>query len=204
MKDKILLGIAASINTYLRLDPDSQNRLAALNGKIIAIEFLPLHFRFQLICDSAHISLIQDETLKTDATVSGTPLQLLSVAIAKSNRQRFFAEDVKIEGDAAVAQQIIALFDEVNIDWEDKLATLIGGVSAHHLGSIFQQFKQRWQTSQEALTQTINEYLHEEIAIFPPKFALEDFYQDIDTLQMDVDRLEARIHAFKNKLGHKG
>jgi len=203
MKNKLLSSIAASMNAYLKLDPDSKVRLSDLAGKTVAIELLPLHFQFQLVCQTTGITIVQDNLLTADAKVLGTPLQLVGVAIAKEDRHRFFAEDIQIEGDAAIGQKMIELFDEVNIDWEEKLSTLIGDMPARQVGNFFRYIKQWVTDSESTFSQNINEYLHEETPLFPAKEALQDFYHDIDTLNMDVERMEARINVFKNKLSHE-
>ena len=45
----------------------------------------------------------------------------------------------------------------------------------------------------------VNEYVHEEAEFFPAREALQDFFQDIDTLRMDADRLEARVERLLKK-----
>lgn len=203
MKNALLASIAKSINAYLKLDPTSKERFAALDGKTITIELLPFYFKCQLVFEPDGMLMTEDNTRPYDAKVSGTPLQLLGVALAKENRHRFFAEDVHIEGDASVGEQMIALFDEVEIDWEEKLSHVLGDVPTHHLGNFVRYLKKIANDSESTLMQNINEYVHEEKAIFPANYALEDFYQEVDTINMDVERLAARINVLKHKLSHE-
>lgn len=198
-----LNGLEKSINAYLRLDPASEKRLASLADAIITVELLPLHYIFQLAATPSGIKLYSGELLPANCKISGTPLQMLSVAINKTDRHSFFADDLKIEGDAAISQQIIELFDEMTIDWEELLSQKIGDTSAHHLSRAFTSLKNFISETKERFCDDINEYIHEESDLFPPKEALTDFYNDIDQLRMDIDRLEARILQLKNRAERK-
>lgn len=201
MKNKLYKTITDSINAYLKLDPHSKKRLSELKGKTIAIQLLPFNFQFQLTCHQDSIMLNHEDSLiKPDAKVSGTALQLINVAISKKDRHRFFAEDIEIEGDAVIGQKIIALFDEMDIDWEDKLSNFIGDVSAHHVGNILRNIKGWLSSSEQSMTKNLSEYLQEEKNLFPSKEALSDFYHDIDHLNLDVERIEAKINDLKNQL----
>lgn len=193
MKNALLSSIAKSTNRYLRLDPQSTHRLEKLKGQCISVELLPFHYQFQCVFSEAGLQLQSEERVESAAKITGTPLQIVSVALAKQNRHRFFADDLTISGDAALAQEVIELFDELHIDWEEQLSHFIGDVPAYHAGRLAQKMRRWLEKSEKAFEQDITEYVHEEAQWAPPKEALADFYNDIDTLRMDVDRIEARI-----------
>ena len=200
MKQLFISSLESAINHYLALDPESKDRLKKLNGKLITIELLPFHFRFHCHFNEAVISMITEENGEADATIRGTPLQLASLAFSQDNRQRFFAEDVVIEGNAAFGQQVMNLFDELEIDWQEYLSMLVGDVSAHHAGKWLHQVKHWFSQTEKSMAQNMSEFLHEELKCLPPEEALHDFYNDIDVLRMDTDRIEARFNALRSHL----
>src|SRR5579885_745642 len=183
--------LSAIINAYLKLDPESQQRLQPLKGKVITIEFLPFHFIFQCAFTEHGVEIHKDASLPTETTIRGTPLQMLGVAVAKDHRHRFFAEDVIIEGNAEFGQQVIALFDEMKIDWQQPLSQFIGDVPTYHISRFIERASQWLQHTENTMAQNVNEYLHEEAEWFPSREALNDFFTDIDTLRMDTDRLRS-------------
>lgn len=193
MKKIIFPPLAKAINTYIDLDPESKQRVSKLHGKIIAIEFLPIHLTFQCLFTENGIDILTDEALEVDTTIRGTPLQMLGVMISKENRQRFFAEDLVIEGNAELGQQVVELFDHLHIDWEEYLSKAVGDVPAYHAGNFLRKVGSWLTQSEKNLGQNINEYVHEEAKWFPSREALQDFFDEIDSLRMDVDRVEARI-----------
>lgn len=197
MKKIFLPVITKAMNAYLQLDSNSVNRLKKLKGKAVTLELLPMHFTFHCIFDNDSMQ-IETEALKiTQATIRGTPLQIVNVILTKDNRHQFFADDIKIEGDAEIAQQVISLFDELNIDWENELSQIIGDVPAYHIGRVIHQIGNWISNTAQSFNHDINEYIHEEANWFPPSEALQNFFADIDTLRMDIDRAEARILALK-------
>jgi ubiquinone biosynthesis protein UbiJ len=193
MKNLALASLTKVINTYLKLDAESTQRFTKLHGKAITIELMPLHLTFQCLFTESGVVIQSDNILVTDATIRGTPLQLMGVMFTKENRQRFFADDVVMEGNAEFGQQVVDLFDELHIDWEEHASRVIGDVPAHHIGRLMRDIKGWLRKTDANLTQDISDYIHEEVEWLPTREALQDFFLDIDTLRMDVDRIDARI-----------
>ena len=197
MNKFFLSSLAKTINTYLQLDPLSKNRLQKLQQHVITIEFLPFHFIFQCSFTEEGVKIHPHELQDAQTKICGTPLQMLSTVILKEDRHHFFAEDLVISGNAEVGQQLIELFDELKIDWEEYLSKMVGDVPAYHTTRVITNISQWLQNTEKAFTQDVNEFLHEEITCLPPREALQDFFDDIDNLRMDVDRIEAKINLLK-------
>lgn len=201
LKTKLLPYISKAINQYLHLDPESKQRLSHLKTKTITIELLPLHFMFQCVFTATGIKLKADETRTAEATIRGTPLQMMGVMLAKDNRQQFFADDLVIEGDAEFAQDVILLFDQLQIDWEEYLSQLIGDTPTYHVGRFIKRTKQWFANTDNSFSQNINEFIHEEAMWLPAREALQDLFTDIDNLRMDVDRIAAKLQNLSNSKG---
>ncbi len=188
-----------AINAYLALDPESRQRLLKLNGKIVTIELggHPVQLQFT----ESDILLKTDHFSEPHTTIKGTPLSLLHIALAQDNRKQFFSDNsIVIEGNLELGQQVIALFDELEIDWEEYLSRGLGDIGSHQLVRFTRKIKQFGKRICTTLTENIDEYVHEEANLFPPSEALCDFYSDVDELRMDTDRLEARIQKLSEKI----
>lgn len=201
MKKLFLPSLNKAINSYLNLDPESKMRVKKLSGKAIAIELLPFHFRFQCVFSEDNVEVFSDESIETETQIRGTPLQMMGVMINKDNRQQFFAEDITITGNAELGQQVIALFDELQIDWEEHMAQFVGDVPAYHVSRLMKKMGGWLRHSENSFSQDVNEYIHEEAGLFPSNEAFQDFFNDIDALRMDVDRAEIKIKKMKENLG---
>lgn len=200
--------IKTAINRYLALDPESHRRLARLNNKTISMQLSGIGIEFQLKIQNEKIEIQNLQFSNSysvylephDVLIKGTPFALLGMSLSKDDRKRFFAEDVIIEGDLELGQQIIDLFDELEIDWEELLSKIVGDIPAHQLGNAARGLKNFTQRFKNVVLQNINEYAHEEALVFPPREALNDFFQEIDRLRMDADRLEQRVKYLKENL----
>lgn len=203
MKTLFLPTLSKAINAYLRLDPESAKRLQQLKGKVVTVELLPFHFIFQVIIENSKIALQAGEAYEAETRITGTPLQMMGVVMNKDDRNQFFADDIRMDGNAELGRQLVELFDELSIDWEEYLSHLVGDVPAYHASKIVRSIKSWFSRAEESFTSNINEYVHEEAGWFPPTEALDDFYNDIDALRMDVDRMEARINHLKDTLNRE-
>lgn len=199
MNQSFLLALTKAVNAYLHLDPESATRIQNLQGKIIAFELLPFHFTFQCVFDEKQMNIVSEKNKLAEATLRGTPLQMLGAALIKEERQHFFADDLIIEGNAELAFEVIALFDEIDIDWEEYFSHYIGDQPAYHFHRTVKKIKNWLQSSHNTFLQNTNEYLHEEKNWFPTKEALRDFFADIDSLRLDVDRIAARINKLQEQ-----
>jgi len=188
----LLQPLELAINRYLALDPESPKRLQSLQGKVVTIEMKALSVCFQLIFHEDRIQLSPDETLEAEIKIRGTPVNLFALALARDKKQAFFKDGVTLEGNAELGQQIVDLFNELEIDWEEQLSHLVGDLPANRIGRLTRSFLNWGKEARSSLTQNLNEYVHEEKPWFPPKEALQDFFRDVDELRLDLDRLEAR------------
>lgn len=186
--------IQSALNRYLALDPESRVQLKKLENKVATIELLGLAVSFQLVFTSEKIKVKQNDFLPANAHIKGTPLTLLRMALADGDRKHFFSNNsVSIDGDLDFAQEVVDLFDQLEIDWEEHASHWIGDVAAHQLSNVLLKTKNNICQIFQSMTQNINEYTHEEIVLFPPTFALRDFFDEVDQLRMDVDRAEMRV-----------
>jgi ubiquinone biosynthesis protein UbiJ len=193
MKNLLLGSLEKAVNAYLQQDGQSAKRLANMKGKSISIELLPLHLHFNCHFNDERVILTMHEELSPHTKIKGTPLQLFGAMIDKKRRHQFFADDLSIEGDAEFAQDVIHLFDQVNIDWEEHASRYIGDVPAYHLNKMMGSVRSWLGTTSADLTADLSDYLHEETACFPVREELQDFFSAVDTIRMDADRLASRL-----------
>lgn len=193
IKTVFLNSLTRAINAFLSLDPASAARVNKLAGKAIAIEFLPFHLHLQCLFSENALQLVANETSDCQATLRGTPLQLLGVMLIKENRQRFFADDLTIEGDAEFGQQVVELFDHLDIDWEEHFSKLVGDIPAYRTSQLIRGVRSWLSHLDEQFTQDVSDYLHEEAHWLPTREALNDFFHEVDDLRLAIDRLEARM-----------
>lgn len=193
MNSFFLRQLEKALNRYLALDPESKKRLQRLEGKTITLELEVLRFCFQLVIQDQKIGVHSGENLSADLKIRGTPLNLFTLALSRDKKHHFFTELVTLEGDAELGQQVIALFEQLELDWEEYLAMAIGDLPANQLGRFTKKLFAWGKDAQESLAQNLKDYVHEEKTWLPPEEALQDFFKEVDELRLDMDRFEARV-----------
>lgn len=205
MKKFVLTSIEKILNTYLLSDTDSHKRLAAMASKSVSVELTPLQLVFVCQFNQQGVKLhLNEDGIEPQTKIKGSPMQLMGALVDKERRHQFFADDLTIEGDAELAQQVINLFDQVSIDWEEHASQLIGDVPAYQLSKFVGNVRGWLKKTRSNLSQDTSDFLHEEAAWFPTREELQEFFTDIDNIRMDTDRLEARIEHVKSELQKEG
>ncbi|HWM67976.1 MAG TPA: SCP2 sterol-binding domain-containing protein [Steroidobacteraceae bacterium] len=181
------------LNRGLPRSPRAQQLCAELAGRRVAVAISGSPR--QVLVESTGLSLklsAVEAGVAADATISGGPFSLLALsgAAPEAVLQR---GDVRIDGDAELAQKFRELALLLRPDLEDELSLVVGDVPAHQLGR-FARAAFGW-TRKAAATTVRNaaEYLAHERRDLVPRSEAEQFLQGVDTLREDVDRLAVRI-----------
>lgn len=184
-----------AIETYLTSDPHSAHRLKKLEGKALQLTLQPFDFVCYGICNNQQFRLTQTTPAHIHASIEGTPLQLACLNFADTQeRHRLFAEDIHVTGDPAFAQEVMQLFHNVNIDWEELASHCVGDGPAYRLTQFVNHVKTSIKNTLRSFTLNVDDYLHEETQLAPHPDAVHDFMNDVDDLHMRTERLLARVH----------
>ena len=193
---KLLLSpLIVLLNKAVALDQQTTKRLQDFSGKTIQITLQPfaLDYRLELTATGFMLLDTTDTESAADVHLTGTPIALLKALSQGHQGATHNIEDVDIQGDMELVQQLNTLLAQFTIDWEEQLSHLTGDVIAHQVGTQIQHGKQYLTQLSESCSSNISEYLQEESRQLPSQLEVKDFMHDIDTLRMDVDRLNARI-----------
>jgi len=191
-----------ALDKALELNPDVQPIVSELDQKVIQLHIRGIELSVYLIVidDKVEVSGYFDS--EADATVSGTPFALGRMATSTDG---LFKGDVEIYGDIAAGRAVKRLFSSIDIDWEDQIATVIGGTAAHQLSRIGRELSSFFGGAANSFSQNTSEYLIEESRLVVSRLELDHFLNRVDSLRADADRLEARIALLeKQTTGESG
>ena len=192
-------SIESALNQYLSLDPLALSRFSSLEGKIIAIEIKGLNKTLCLFPSADGFMVLTDFDGEANATISGTPIALVKMGLAKDPKDVLFSGEIVITGDTAVANKFNRLISQLDIDWEELLAQNIGDIAAHKIGNLFHSASQWFSRSSNSIILDSGEYIQEEVHLSPSEAELRKFVNKVDGLREATDRLAAKIQIIKNK-----
>jgi ubiquinone biosynthesis protein UbiJ len=189
------------LNRGLPRSPRAQQLCAELAGRRVGITTGPVqsggsgYLLVESTGDSLKLSFVTAGTLASappDAIVTGGPLSLLTLS-GSAPEAVLQRGDVRIDGDAELAQKFRELALLLRPDLEEELSLVLGDVPAHQLGR-FARAAFGWTRKAAATTvRNVAEYLGHERQDLVPRSEAEQFLQGVDTVREDVDRLAARI-----------
>jgi len=194
----MISGLESAINRYLRLDPDTCVRMAALTGCCIGIELRGLDMTLFVFPGEHGIRIEGQFEGEPDTILRGTPLGMARLGLGSSTEKTLFSGDVAIDGNVETGQAFKSILDEIDIDWEDQLSKLTGDVIAHQLGNAARHARKILRHGRSTLLKDADEYLHEELRVLPARIETDNFSVEVSRITMDTDRLAARIKRLQS------
>ncbi len=189
----MLIGVIEdAANRMVRLDPESLQRLGALSGRVIKLEFLDLGVSVYLFPSESGVHARTDYTGAADVVARGRLPGFLSLGLGSETRA-FFSGGIEVSGDVDVGQQFQKILKQLDIDWEEQISRMLGDPLAHQLGNAARAARAFAAESGALIGRDLAEYLQCEARELPQRQEVETFLGAVDVLRADVDRLEQRI-----------
>lgn len=195
--DAAVAALEQALNRWLALDPEGAGRLAALQGRVIAIELTGFGARLYLIPGATGMQVFRAYEATPDCLLRGTPIALARLGALEHKEDRLFSGEVQVEGDTELAQRFGELIGGIQVDWEEQLSRLVGDPIAHQVGSRVRAAGRWGRHCADTFSRNLAEYLQEEGRLVPTRYEVEDFLAAVDTLRDDVERLAARIERLQ-------
>ncbi len=194
IKKYTLLALQKAIHHALTLDEMMPQKIQCLEGRVLEIIISPLNVNFFMCFEQGELRLLAHHEGTVDTTIQSSPLGLIRLSLLPASKVRsLFNDNIRISGDIELGQKVKKIFDDIDIDWEGHLARFTGDVVAYQVGSLVRQGLGFKRQLGESLRLNITDYLQEELRLFPPREAVNDFFNDIDELSLQLERLIAQV-----------
>lgn len=185
--------LQSMINPLIHLDPECKARLKPLDGKVLKINITNLNLALILTTTDQGLEIFFNETIDADASLEGTWLDLLELGLSKNQQATLAQGKIKQTGNSTVLMQYQQFWQGLEIDWEGKIAELLGDTMTHYLLAPLKKAQQLGKRNLNHSKLDWQEYLQVEIRLLPTQEETQDLGIDIRELQLDIDRLEARL-----------
>ena len=189
-----LAGLEKLINTTLRYDPGTRIALTSLADQVLAIQVTAPAFTVYLTPDEAGICLMGHWEGEVHTRLRGSLPAL--ARLARSEQTTFADSGVEVIGNTGLLVDLQRLLKNLDIDWEEALTEIVGDVVGHQGAEMLRSGACYTQDRAGEVKRLVSEFLTEELGTLPSRNELEGFYQDVDDLRLQADRLETRIKEF--------
>ncbi|VUD40769.1 hypothetical protein TDB9533_00349 [Thalassocella blandensis] len=194
------MALETLLNKALQYDPATRKKLRALQHLWIHIETQKpdLHLYFSVVDENfvlrAHMEDL--DSANVDAKISGDFLDFVRL----SNQQYSLSNStLHVSGKSGVLTELQNIFSELDIDWEQALCKVFGIVPGHLLAGALRKAGSTLHQAKRSIEFHLADYLSEELRSIPSRPELEYFYQDVDDVNAQTNRIEARFKQL-NKL----
>jgi ubiquinone biosynthesis protein UbiJ len=192
-----MLLIEAAINRYVALDPEMPGKLAAFDGRVIKVEIAGTGKTLFMFPGKHGIHISTTHEGAVDTVLRGSPLSLFKMGVVSNAATMLLKGNVEISGDTRLGHQFKSVFSQMDIDWSEPLAELVGDTLAYQLQQSGKKLGQWGKESIKSVSSSLSEYLQEESRDVVTATELEIFNDAVDQIRNDVDRLQAKINLLR-------
>jgi ubiquinone biosynthesis protein UbiJ len=188
-----MLLIETVVNRYLAMDPEVLEKLAAFSGKVIKLEVIDIKKDLYILPHVNGLQILSASEQGPDTTLRGSSVSLFKMGLLSDVSAMLLKGEVEISGDTRLGHQFKDIFSQMDIDWAEPLAKLVGDGLAYQLQQSGKKLGQWGKDTVGSVSSSVSEYLQEESRDVVTDTELEIFNEAVDTLRNDVDRLQAKI-----------
>lgn len=179
--------LASGLNRLFEQAPGARELLARHAGRTVALDLALFRAQLQVEEDGG---LHAAPEKSADATLFLTPDILARLPL----QGRAALLELRSEGDTELSSAFNDAFQQMDLDAETELSRVFGPIIGFRLAEAGRAFSGWAKQATEDTARAIAEYAVEESPMLASRVEVERFKRDVDQLQDDVARIEARIN----------
>lgn len=188
------------LNSVLRLDPTALARLAALSGRVLAVECTAPAMSVFVLADDEGLHLHSQWSGTADCTLRAPATRLWQLLSQAEKTAILHADDVQLDGNTAVLLDLSDVLQNLELDWEYSLSQWLGPIATQALSQALRRSHAWGQRSRHSLHLSLAEYITEESRHLVGNPEAQARFAEIDHSVLAVDRLEARLEQLSQRL----
>jgi ubiquinone biosynthesis accessory factor UbiJ len=195
-----LAGLERAINAALDMDPATREKIGALAGEVFALQCSVPELQVYVVPAASEVNLYSHFEDTPSCTVSGAASDFVALLGAADKASALVNGNLRIKGDSAPLLALEKALSGLDIDWEQRLALVLGNAPAHQFGRAVRGSARWGRETHNTLLRHVEEFIHEEGRLAPPRLEVEDFFDDLRGLAQRTERLEAGMRRLSRKL----
>lgn len=196
-------ALETALNHTLALDPDTQRKLAALDGRRVQLTLSGPQLALAIAVADGRLQVEppDDDGAASALRVAATPASLIAMALHRGDEAA--PGKVEIAGDADLARRLQKLASGFAPDFEAAFARAFGDVLGVPLARAVRRALTHAKTSAEHLVDDGAAWLRDESRVALAPGEVEAFLDGVDALRERGERLEARVARLLARAGGK-
>ena len=190
--DGLLRPFESLLNRGIEDSVDAARLCRELEGRSLRLELEGLPMAMRLTAGDGRLAVGLTGAEAADCAIGGLPISMLRLAVT-GDQQDLRSGTVKLQGDPAIARDFQQLLNWARPDWEEELARSVGDVTAHQISRVARGGLTWARKAADTLSRDVGEFLQEESRDLPTRYEVEAFLDDVDRLDADFHRAQARL-----------
>ncbi len=187
------------INCTLQLDPPTLYKLEVLEDKVLLLHLSQPEMVLGVTWANERV-ILKSLPEQVDASLKASLPACLSLLTSKDKMAALHANNVEIAGDTALIQAVTLILQEAELDWESLLTDRLGSVAGHALGQGIRTIFGWAKDTNQRFTRNAAEFMTEEARLVVSETEIDIFCEDVTALQLNLDRLQARVQKLSDGL----
>ena len=184
-------ALESALNHTLSLDPDTQQKLAALNGRRVQLHLRGPEIALAVTVTDGRLQVGPPDEA-SQLKVAATPGSLLAMMFRR-DEDGIAPGKVEIAGDAELARRLEKLASKFAPDFEEAFARTFGDVLGVPLGKAVRKGLMHARETATHLTEDSADWLRDEARVALAPGEVETFLDGVDTLRERSERLDSRV-----------
>ena len=195
-----LAALETALNRALALSVHSKTALAQLEDCVFALHCTAPSMDIYLHPGAQGIRLTSVHPGPVTTSIKGDAADFTELATSSDPTATLINGGLELEGDSAPLLELQRILADLDMDWEAPLVNALGDVAGHQLAQLLRHAFAWGKQASLSLTRQLEEFIHEEARLSPPRLEVEDFYRDLQELGLRVDRLQSRAERRRQRL----
>lgn len=191
----IIAAANKAIATALAYDPGTQAALRPLHGKVLLINCTAPELSLFAVIENDGIRLCSYYEPVPNCSLTGSATALLGL-LWRDNHS-LADSGVMVSGEPSLLSNIQQLLKRLDIDWRQPITDVLGETAAYPLTRILSSQGLWLHERARRLPDWLADLLTEELQLLPSAEELALFYQDVNDLRTDTERLQARLDQLR-------
>lgn len=198
----VSLGVV--LNLFFKRHPELRERMQELGGKIFHFHVEDLLQDFYMRVEETGEVLIHTYSDQDPhVMMAGDSTAFLALLLQMEDPDSlFFSRRLKLSGETDTGLRFKNILDNVELDWRDELASVIGQPSANLAASVGDKLMQAVEFGKAQTNNTFEDFLDRENA--PRVGELADFKEAVEELTQRAERLDKAVARLQKKKAVRG
>ena len=191
-------ALETALNHTLSLDPETQKKLVALNGRRVQLHLRGPEIALAVTVEDGKLRVgppVEDSQLK----VAATPGSLLAMMFRRGEGG-IAPGKVEIAGDAELARRLEMLASKFAPDFEEAFARTFGDVLGVPLARAVRKGLVHARESGAHFIEDAADWVRDEARVALAPGEVDTFLDDVDSLRERSERLESRVQRLTRRL----